>query len=321
MIFRFYGLFFISLLSLFASDIAKYQEIGIEAIEKEFDARLASKAYWEDALGDKNLTLGYYSSFNRLLLCDKNNSTLRLYKVKNGHTLQKETTYSAFTGKVSGDKQTEGDLKTPLGVYTLTQKLNHVDPFYGPLALVTNYPNSYDKARDKTGHGIWIHGLPLQGSRDTFTQGCIAIENTALSHLAHDINVSQTAVLIATNTIPTTNKDEISTILSALFKWRNAWKANDFETYASFYDTNFLHQKYDSRTSFLHFKKHIFNNKSHKRISLHHVNVIPYPNLQHEKLFLLEMKENYHTKYVHFDGTKQLYIKLNKTSFTILTEH
>ncbi len=52
-------------------------------------------------------------------------------------------------------------MKTPEGVYELTSKLTKLDSFYGPLALVTSYPNTFDKAMNKKGHGIWIHGMPL----------------------------------------------------------------------------------------------------------------------------------------------------------------
>ena len=33
----------------------------------------------------------------------------------------------------------------------------------GQLAFVLSYPNTYDKVQGKNGHGIWIHGSPLDG--------------------------------------------------------------------------------------------------------------------------------------------------------------
>ena len=44
-----------------------------------------------------------------------------------------------------GKKEFEGDKKTPEGSYDLVQKRTGLDQFYGPLALVTSYPNNFDQ--------------------------------------------------------------------------------------------------------------------------------------------------------------------------------
>ena len=82
-------------------------------------------------------------------------------------------TIPAFTGKYDGDKVSAGDRRTPIGIYNLTQKLSTVDPFYGPMAFVTSYPNLYDRIRGKSGDGIWIHGLPLPAIETTLPKGVL----------------------------------------------------------------------------------------------------------------------------------------------------
>ncbi len=76
-------------------------------------------------------------------------------------------------------------MKTPVGFYELGRKFNPGDPYYGPFAFATTYPNLLDKVQGKTGGGIWIHGYPLDGSRlDEFkTRGCIALFNNNLEKL------------------------------------------------------------------------------------------------------------------------------------------
>ena len=117
----------------------------------------------------------------------------------------------------------EGDLKTPLGVYTIRKRFTPQDPFYGPLAFSLSYPNTYDKVRGKDGHGIWIHGSPLDGSdRDPMSKGCIVLDNDTIQLLDKKIEHKNSIILVHENGMEQVQKNEISTILSNLFKWKNA---------------------------------------------------------------------------------------------------
>ena len=87
-------------------------------------------------------------------------------------------------GRVEGDKQREGDLRTPEGVYFITHKITQKLDFmeYGPHAFNLNYPNPADRLRGKTGSGIWLHskGQPITGLT---TRGCMAIDQYELTDL------------------------------------------------------------------------------------------------------------------------------------------
>lgn len=309
-------------LSVWASDmdISFYQKNGIKALEKRFDAKLATKSYWSDLLKDQNLTLGYYEHIDTVLFCNKKLNKLKEFKLDKNHTIVSSKVLSTYTGKQAGDKETEGDLKTPEGVYDLVKRLNHVDPFYGPLALVTSYPNTLDKVYKKSGHGIWIHGFPLEGERDSFTKGCLAIDNEAIVKLSKDINYTQTKLIISPSTLPKVTSDQIATILAGLYKWRNSWKYNIFKTYINYYDTNFIRADGVLFKAFKHYKKALFERKSKKRIDLKNIAVIPYPNRLNEARFVITFFEDYKTRKVHFSGHKELYITLKDNNFTILSE-
>ena len=212
-------------LSLYANDIlTSYRINGINNIEKQMDLELTDKGYWDRYIEDKDTTFGYIESYSNILTCDKSKSTLKLYR-KNSekhYKLQKE--YSAFTGEKQGDKIKEGDLKTPLGVYNLTKKISKLDSFYGPLAFVTSYPNSYDKYRGKNGHGIWIHGLPTEQERDEYTKGCIAINNSSIECLDRNIDIGETLLIINSQEIKKDiSKGTLTSILASLYSWRYAW--------------------------------------------------------------------------------------------------
>ncbi|MBR4422611.1 MAG: hypothetical protein IKS68_00150, partial [Mailhella sp.] len=55
--------------------------------------------------------------------------------------------YPSIHGKVEGDKQVQGDLKTPEGIYFVTRKITQQLDFmeYGPHAFALNYPNPVDR--------------------------------------------------------------------------------------------------------------------------------------------------------------------------------
>ncbi|MCD6433954.1 MAG: L,D-transpeptidase family protein, partial [Sulfurimonas sp.] len=209
-------------LSLCANEaLTNYRISGIAEIEKQMDLRLTKKEYWSEYLKNIDTSFGYIESYSSLLTCDKRNSTLQLYKQDENSTFRFKKEYNAFTGKREGDKIEEGDLKTPVGIYRITKKIKKLDSFYGPLAFVTSYPNSYDKFRGKNGHGIWIHGLPTKQIRDEYTKGCIAINNSNIECLDKKINIEETLLIINEKEIlKNTSKNILSSILSQLYLWR-----------------------------------------------------------------------------------------------------
>ncbi|MBQ9105669.1 MAG: L,D-transpeptidase family protein, partial [Mailhella sp.] len=93
--------------------------------------------------------------------------------------------FECIHGRVEGDKQKEGDLKTPEGVYfitkVITQKLDFME--YGPYAVALNYPNPADRLRGKTGGGIWLHSKG-QAITGITTRGCLAIDRHEIMEIA-----------------------------------------------------------------------------------------------------------------------------------------
>jgi len=294
-----------------------YRIHGINSVEKAIEEQLQNKEYWDENLKYKDTKNGYYESIQYVMICEKGNKDITLYDTK---LKKKLFSSSVFVGKIDGDKKVEGDLKTPIGAYELTQRLTTVDPFYGPLALTTNYPNNYDRVNGKTGHGIWIHGLPLNEERDDFTQGCIALDNSKIEKLDSSINIENSVLVISENKLQEVSKDDISLILASIFQWRDAWKYSDVDKYLSFYAKDFKRTNGQDLEKFSIFKKRIFSKKQEKTIIFSDINIIPSPNDQSKKIFRVTMKEFYKTKTYKFDGKKELYIQIENGEFKILTE-
>ncbi len=288
--------------------------------KKLLDRQMNIPSYWSGSLFNKDLRFGYFEKAFSLLTCSKEKGSLELYTPDTQKHFYLKKRYSAFTGKNAGDKRVEGDLKTPIGIYTLTEKKRRVDPFYGPMAFVTSYPNLYDRIRGKNGDGIWVHGVPLSGSRDPFTKGCIAINNNDLIQLDQNINPSNTLLIIDSSIKQGINPSAYSAIIAGLYQWKYAWTYNDLETYLSSYDRSF--KRYDGMgfSQFKTYKERIFSKNEAKTITLDRLNIIPYPG-EKRNLFWVTFNQLYVSDSHRYEGEKSLLVQLNANqSISILTE-
>jgi L,D-peptidoglycan transpeptidase YkuD (ErfK/YbiS/YcfS/YnhG family) len=86
-----------------------------------------------------------------------------------------------------GNKEFEGDGKTPEGIYHLDNKYYRNDEFYASINL--SYPNFNDreiakKRGLKAGYGVLIHGTkPNKINAKNWTAGCIALQNNDMDTL------------------------------------------------------------------------------------------------------------------------------------------
>ena len=135
-----------------------------------------------------------------VLVVEKRTQTLRLYGKRDGEVVLLQT-YPCTTGQMPGVKERRGDLRTPDGVYVVTDLLpgSRLPDVYGTLALPLSYPNAWDRRLRRSGYGIWLHGSDRLGSPFTprDTQGCVIVRNEDLLDLAHIIVPEVTPVLIA----------------------------------------------------------------------------------------------------------------------------
>ncbi|SCY51151.1 L,D-transpeptidase family protein [Thiohalorhabdus denitrificans] len=100
-------------------------------------------------------------------------------------------------GANPGDKRVEGDKRTPEGVYYIQRYLPEprLAPRYGAGAFPLNYPNIVDRIRDKTGYGIWLHGVDEEDEDKTDTKGCVAFDNTSLEVLKEALDIGTPVVI------------------------------------------------------------------------------------------------------------------------------
>lgn len=129
-------------------------------------------------------------------------SRQRLYLLENGpEGLRLLRDYYVSVGRSGAGKQIEGDRRTPLGIYWITQAVTAPmrDPRLGAAALKINYPNAWDRSQGRTGSGLYIHGVPgeVLSRAPLSTDGCVALSNPDILELHRLVQVGSTPVVIA----------------------------------------------------------------------------------------------------------------------------
>jgi len=307
-------------INIFADDIFElYRAQGINAVEQKLKESLKDIVTWEKYLENKNVDFGFYETKKYVLITQKDNKQISLYK-KDKDDFKEISKDSIIIGEKYGDKVISGDKRTPEGAYELLQKRTGLDQFYGPFALTSNYPDNFDKSLNKTGHGIWIHGMPLNGDRDKFTQGCIALENDRLEALENEIDYKKT-VLITTNTqFQKATKSEIALILSTIYKWKDAWKYSKIDEYLSYYSKDFKRPNRTDFNTFASQKRAVFAKNENKTINLFNIDISPYPNSVGKRIYKVLMDEEYFSPSIKFVGKKELFLEIVDNKVQILTE-
>lgn len=303
----------------------EYKKNGISAVEAKLESYLVSTDYWSQYLQDHSTEYGYFEDLSFLFVANKSAPSLRLFAVENMQ-LKELGNSSALVAKGKGNKKKEGDLTTPIGSYDLSARLTGLDQYYGPLAFSTSYPNVYDKSLKKTGGGIWIHGLPLNGNReDINTRGCIAIENNLLKEYDKLIDYKKTMLITYEGELKKADVNDLAIVLSGLYSWKKAWQQSDIKTYLGFYDERFYNPDGLSFKAFGERKRAIFAKKENKTIKISRINVSIYPNEAHRNMYRISFLQDYKATLngkISFSsvGQKDMYVVIESGRFKILSE-
>ncbi len=197
-------------------------------------------------LADASLYKNYFynlsGAIDTILIVDKKQQKLYVFAENHDHQINEIDEFRVTTGRISGDKEKEGDLKTPEGIYTIIRKLNgnRLPDKYGPLAFVLNYPNYVDRLNNRNGSNIWIHGRNEQ-IKDRQTEGCISLENSHILDLAKYVTINQTQIVV----LDSLDKDSLAVmkyrdkLRQFVDNWAISWSNGDLESYFSKYSQKF----------------------------------------------------------------------------------
>lgn len=193
----------------------------------------------------------YYLPF--IFVVDKSARSLEIWKseitANQKRRFVRFAAYPADLGRSTGAKLTEGDHKTPEGIYFLENRLEGPSldfKQYGSRAYTTDYPNHFDKIDGKSGSGIWLHAVPDDVALTRGSRGCVVVRNDIVKTLDPYIRLGRTPIVISEK-IATRSITEMENSQAKLEKWleawRNTWETKSLDAYMEFYDDNFKSMK------------------------------------------------------------------------------
>src|SRR5471032_3285137 len=160
------------------------------------------------------------------LIVDAKHSRLYLYENRNDQIRLVQDFYVS-QGKLGVNKLKEGDMRTPVGVYTIVGHLlgAKLPNIYGKGALPLDYPNDWDKLHGRSGSGIWGHGTPPETfSRPPLsTDGCVVVSNDDLNTLTRSVEIGKTPILIG-DQVEFVSKEQMERDLRVASALVEAWR-------------------------------------------------------------------------------------------------
>ena len=204
--------------------------------------------------------------------------------------------YYVSIGKNGYGKRFEGDKKTPYGTYFLQKKIEReLTDFYGDGAYPLNYPNKFDKFRNYTGSGIWIHGTPKStySRAPEASDGCIVLSNKDLIKIKYILNTPGTPIILSNLSIMDLSLrsqsdiyDEQNQLLDNIEKWKKSWESANYNKYIDFYSKDAVYNK-KSFKNWSHTKRNVFKKSKNIKVSLDNISIYEYPSDQNQLRIVL----------------------------------
>lgn len=239
-------------------------------------------------------------------------SAYRLYVLENdGGQLRVVRDFYASIGSAGYGKEVEGDLRTPVGIYHVTRWINGngLPDLYGSGAFPVDYPNDWDRALGRTGHGIWLHGVPRRAySRlPRSSEGCVTLSNEDLRDLRSFVDVGNTPVVFSPRLQwrPVEHIEaERESFLREVEAWRQAWESMETADYLDFYADDF-HDGRRDRDAWATHKAAINDRRERIEVELRDFTIYDYPGEGH--LRLVELEQHYRGDDVESVTRKRIY--------------
>ena len=228
-------------------------------------------------------------------------------------------------GKQGIGKLKEGDQKTPIGNYYITSHLadDRIDDFYGSAAYPLNYPNALDRRLARTGHGIWLHGLPKHITERPFldSDGCVVIDNANLEALAGIVSTGVTQVVMSQQPINwvamAAQEQKRAGLEAALQSWVSAWEARDNDAYLAFYARDFSDLSRD-KAAWSEYKSRVNSSKRYIDVELADISMFVDP--VETELVTVRFQQSYTSDNYNWRGWKEQIWRQNGARWEIIYE-
>ena len=213
-------------------------DIRVEGLKAEMERRLIKRDLTSDAVPGNLIHVSGEAS--KAIVVDLSQSRMFLLQRDENGWHRVRDNYAGI-GQLGVGKRGEHDLRTPVGVYHISRYIpdSELPDMYGAGALTLDYPNDWDHADNRYGHGIWIHGVP----KDTYvrapqsSQGCVTMANEDFERLRKEVGVG--APVILADNVQWLFAEEAEALkqewLDRLDQWRLAWLSGDAGRVGKFY--------------------------------------------------------------------------------------
>ena len=186
-----------------------------------------------------------------ILVADTGNATMYRFARAGEDIVEIDQRYMSI-GQNGPGKERAWDRRTPLGVYFITESLDtsRLHDKYGVAAFPLDYPNAWDRFNERTGYGIWLHGVdhtnPERPPLDT--DGCLSLPNEEILKLSDRLEPLVTPVIVTREMrwIEPEKLDELRTEFRlALELWRDSLERGDLLAHLSLYADDFRYRDMD----------------------------------------------------------------------------
>ena len=252
------------------------------------------------------------ATVNDVLVADTADATLWRFEVADGRMIERDQRYMSI-GVNGVGKSKAWDRRTPLGVYFITERLDtsRMHAKYGVAAFPLDYPNAWDRHLERTGDGIWLHGVdrnsPERPALDT--DGCLSLPNDELLKIASHLEPQVTPVIVARE-IRMAQPDELEqTRLAfriALDMWRQSLEQGDLLAYLSLYSEDFRYRDWN-KTEWSTYRLGVFEAREFAAVALDDVLLLADP--EEPDLYLSRFTQVLTTNDGEVRTTKRLYWK------------
>jgi len=248
-----------------------------------------------------------------VIVIDTSSSRLFLFKNQKGvPTLIKD--FYVTIGKNGAGKYVEGDQKTPVGVYFVTDFISpeELPDLYGDGAFPIDYPNVWDQRHGRTGYGIWLHGTPskIYSRPPEDSNGCVIVSNQDLNALLPYVKKDNTPVIIS-DLIDWITKQEWTKRRGnyELFveTWRKDWESRNVDLYLRHYSKKYsgLGKDYNS---WVEYKRRVNPSKKFIKVNITDKSIFLYPG--EYQLMVVTFVQDYASDNFHRKFTKQQYWRM-----------
>lgn len=253
-------------------------------------------------------------------LVDKSRRTLTVWQNETNGKVKLVGAWPADIGRSEGDKLSEGDKKTPEGIYFFQNTMDgaKIDfNKYGVRIFTMDYPNYFDKLEKKTGTGIWLHAISDSQSLLRGSSGCVVVRNKVIEELGKYIELKKTPIVVV-NKVDYLNEKQWEAnkkmFSDWLESWRTTWMGKDLDKYMSQYSERFRGNGMN-KNRWRAYKKALGERYKFIDVALKDVQIF-----NHGSKIVFRFLQEYKSDMKEDFGSKILYVSKNGDTYEIIGE-